>query len=236
MEGLSSGSDYGYGNGYGNGYSNGNGYGSGYGYGYGSGYGSGSGYGYGSGYGSGSGDGNGYGYGYGYGSGYGSGSGVGNGYGNGYGIGYGSGYGYGDGNSYGYGSGSGYGYGYGYGSIKTFTAFVRLAPLTAAQALSLDNAELRRVAIEALGPDRFFSELEPAVVHEDIDGIGNRRRLLRVRVPGAVKGYLQAVEVTCPTTGHVYHLGVQQNVRTCQEAVASTFGLKADEYRPVRES
>lgn len=32
------------------------------------------------------------------------------------------------------------------------------------------------------------------------------------------------------------HLGVPQNVRACQEAVASTFGLKADEYRPVRES
>jgi hypothetical protein len=113
---------------------------------------------------------------------------------------------------------------------------VRLAPLTAAQALSLDNAELRRVAIEAMGPDRFFSEARAETIHEDIDGIGNRRRLLRVSVSGARRGYLQAVEVTCPTTGHVYHLGVPQNVRACQEAVASTFGLKADEYRPVRES
>ena len=158
----------------------------------------------------------------------------------GYGVGNGYGYGYGSssGDGYGYGTDHGYGVGYGvgYGSIKTFTAFVRLAPLTAAQALSLENAEMRRVAIEAMGPDRFFSEARAETIHEDIDGIGNRRRLLRVRVSGARRGYLQAVEVTCPTTGHIYHLGVPQNVRTCQEAVASTFGLKADEYRPVRES
>ena len=169
-------------------------------------------------------------------TGYGYGSGVGDGYGDGDGSGHGNGSGYGYGYGDGYGYGSGYGSGYGHGSIKTFTAFVRLAPLTAAQALSLDNAELRRVAIEAMGPDRFFSEARAKTIHEDTDGIGNRRRLLRVSVSGARRGYLQAVEVTCPTTGHVYHLGVPQNVRTCQEAVASTFGLKADEYRPVRES
>ena len=173
---------------------------------------------------------------YGYGSGRGDGPGHGSGAGDGCGSGSGSGYGDGDGYGYGSGYGSGYGHGYGYGSIKTFTAFVRLAPLTAAQALSLNNAELRRVAIEAMGPDQFFSEARAKTIHEDIDGIGNRRRLLRVRVNGARRGYLQAVEVTCPTTGHVYHLGVPQNVRACQEAVASTFGLKADEYRPVRES
>ena len=171
---------------------------------------------------------------------------VGNGYGDGYGYGYGNGYGYGygdgDGSGYGYGSGygSGYGdgsgYGYGTGDLETFAAFVALSPVSARQALSLENAEMRRVAIEALGPDRFFSEARAKIIHEDIDGIGNRRRLLRVRVSGARRGYLQAVEVTCPTTGHIYHLGVPQNVRACQEAVASTFGLKADEYRPVRES
>ena len=82
----------------------------------------------------------------------------------------------------------------------------------------------------------FFRELHATVIHEDSDGCGNPRRLLRVPVADAETGYLQAVQVVCPTTGRVYHLGVKPTVSTCQEAVASTFGLRGDEYAPIRET
>ena len=185
----------------------------------------------------------GYGYGYGYGTGYGSGTGTGtgngygtgSGYGTGTGSGYGTGTGYGSGSGYGTGDGYGYGVGDGYGT-GVGDEYFKTVTFSARRALDLPNAELRRAVIEHIGPDRFFAELEAQIVHADIDGCGNPRRLLRVPMPDAAAGYLQAVQVICPTTGRVYHLGVESSVRTCQEAVASTFGLRAEDYSPIRET
>jgi len=114
--------------------------------------------------------------------------------------------------------------------------YLMAAPLTPERALSLPNAELRRIAIECMGPDIFFAGLKSTVIHTDTDGVGNRRRLLRVPLEDAERGYVQAVEVTCPTTGRIYHLGVEPDMITCQDAVASTFGLKGSEYQPIRET
>ena len=159
------------------------------------------------------------------------------GYGDGYG--YGSGDGYGDGAGYGSGDGDGYGDGMEQDQpfLRTYCSLAAASgTLTAAHALREENAELKRIMIEYLGPDRFFRDSNAVVVHQDIDGIGNQRRLLRIPLVEAEAGYLQAVHVVCPTTGHNYYLGVQPDVKTCQEAVASTFGLKASEYQLVRES
>jgi len=208
------------------GYGSGSGDGSGYGDGAGYGYGDGAGYGYGSGYGSG--------YGYGYGSGYGSGYGAGAGDGYGAGSGAGSGDGYGDG----YGSGycDGYGYGSGSGSFRTLFWSEIKDTLTAEWVLEEPNAEIKRELIEAMGIDQFFCQLKAIIIHTDVDGYGNPRQLLRFPIQEAEAGYLQAVRVVCPTTKRIYHLGVPAHVKTCQDAVASTFGRKGDEYHPERES
>ena len=152
----------------------------------------------------------------------------------GYGYGSGSGDGYGSGYGYGYGSGSGSGDGYGDG--RELREYMGLVDFPTALALALPNAEVRREAIQRIGPDRFFSELSPEVIHEDTDGAGNPRSLLRIPMQDAELGYLAAVRVVCPTTGRVYHLFPDQRATTCQEAVASTFGLPADQYNPERES
>lgn len=156
--------------------------------------------------------------------------------------------GYGDGYAYGccrWGDGKAYGESLNDGTcglpagtegLELWRQYVALAPLTPQQVLSLQNVELRRIAIEVKGPDWLFSAAAAQVVHEDVDGHGHPRQLLRLEMNGTIAGYLQAVKVVCPTTGRVYHLGVPPTVRTCQEAVASTFGLKPEEYRPVRES
>ena len=188
--------------------------------------------GYGSGYGYGSGSG--YGSGYGYGSGSGSGSGYGDGAGSGYGSGYGSGFGYGDGS--GVGDGSGHGYGDGYGEIRTLYWQAIKEKLQAQWVLAEPNAEIKRELIEAMGIDRFFAQLKADIFHTDIDGYGNPRKLLRFPMPEAEAGYLQAVQVVCPTTGRIYNLGVPAYIKTCQDAVASTFSKKGDEYHPERES
>lgn len=164
-------------------------------------------------------------------SGYGSGSGYGDGYGSGYGDGY------------GYGTGDGYGYGIGYGIERNETqlrSFLEQAipggGFTARMALDIHNAELKRIAIETLGPERFFLDLQSQIIHQDSDGVGNQRRLLRIPLSETEAGWVQAVHVICPTTGREYYLGVPPSVTTCQEAVASTFGLQAQEYQPVRET
>ena len=152
--------------------------------------------------------------------------------------GYGDGYGYGDGDGYGYGYGYGSGDGSGDGSGEKPKEFLNLVAnkLNAQWVLAEQNAELRRILIECMGADRFFSQLNATQVHSDIDRCGNPRALLRFKLNDAEVGYIQAVRVVCPTTGRVYHLGVPPTVKTCQEAVASTFKMNFKEYAPERES
>ena len=108
--------------------------------------------------------------------------------------------------------------------------------LDALWVLAEPNQELRRIMIEAMGADNFFRQLNPVIVHEEIDGLGHPRTVLRIKMPDTKAGYVQAVRVVCPTTGRVYHLGVSPQAKTCQEAVAETFGIKPGEYHPDRES
>lgn len=115
-------------------------------------------------------------------------------------------------------------------------ATAQAGTLTASMAMKEPNMELRRVMIESLGADRFFSQLGGKVVHTDIDGCGNPRELVRLELVDAQAGYVQAVHVICPTTGRQYYLGVPPDVETCQQAVASTFGMTAEQYKPGRET
>ena len=143
--------------------------------------------------------------------------------------------------SRGYGSGGdgydGYdGYGYGVACESYYDVAISAGVLQARHVLAEPNQELRRHLIQLLGPDKFFRGLEAVVVHADIDGCGNPRRLIRVPLRDAAKGYLQAVHVIDPTSGADYYLGVPPDVSTCQEAVANTFGLSAEDYQPERES
>ena len=166
-------------------------------------------------------------------------SGYGDGYGSGYGSGYGDGSGYGSG--YGDGSGSGYGSGDGDGSGLEGTDgmlldWIRATDIPATFALAQDNLEFKRLLIERIGAQRFFSELQARIVHTDMDGCGNPRRLLRIPVSGFAREHVLAVQVVDPSTKREYVLGVPGNMKTCQEAVAWTFGIKPEEYAPLIEA
>lgn len=56
-----------------------------------------------------------------------------------------------------------------------------------------------------------------------------------IEIPAA-REHIRAVKVTCPTTGRRYLLRVPPTVTTAHEAVAWTFRLAADEYRPTVQS
>ena len=175
-----------------------------------------------------------YGYGYGYGSGAGDGAGAGYGSGAGYGYGSGAGSGYGDA----YGEGKGWGVSRDEETLRQFWQVCAISGAYGAKECLLEkNQEMRRIMIECLGADRFFAQANAKVIHSDIDGCGNPRQLVRLRMKGAgARGHLMAVHVVCPTTKRTYYLGVHPGMKTCQEAVAITFGLKPSEYQPIRES
>jgi hypothetical protein len=105
--------------------------------------------------------------------------------------------------------------------------------MTARQVLEVENVELRRIMVARFGIDRFLTELKAEVIHTDYVE-GRERRLLQVEVERDEP--LVAVRVTCPSTGQMYLLRVSPRTRTCEEAVAWTFGLTPGNYAPVSES
>jgi hypothetical protein len=96
------------------------------------------------------------------------------------------------------------------------------------------NAELRRVMLEHYGFDRYLRDAGATRVHQD--GTGT---LWRAEFDDDQP--LVMVEVVNATpepdgTHRIYWLRVPPTVGSAREAVAWTFGLNADQYRPLRET
>ncbi len=88
--------------------------------------------------------------------------------------------------------------------------------------------------LERLGYDRFILEL--GAVPVQADGFG-----ALYRIPGDFREPFVLVHVTNSTpepdgSRKRYFLRVPPNVKTAHEAVAWTFGMRAEEYRPSRET
>lgn len=107
--------------------------------------------------------------------------------------------------------------------------------ITVEACLNERNAEISRTMVDLMG-DRFIREANAEVLDEDTDGAGMRRRLLSVAMPRDPDRVYVGVEVTCPSTGHVYILRVPPVMRTCLQAVAWTFGMSGEVYAPMVES
>jgi hypothetical protein len=96
------------------------------------------------------------------------------------------------------------------------------------------NVELRRVMLEHYGFDRYLRHAGATRVHQDGTGIlwraefDDDQPLVMVEV----------VNATPEPDGnhHIYWLRVPPTVGSAREAVAWTFGLNADQYRPLRET
>lgn len=104
------------------------------------------------------------------------------------------------------------------------------------------NQELRRIMTRLAGKN-LWDTAPLTRVHSDVDLAGNKRELLRLTLNirttntwAARQQVFQRVHVVCPSTGDEYYLAVPPTVRTCQEGVAWTFGLDADDYAPVKET
>ena len=93
------------------------------------------------------------------------------------------------------------------------------------------NAELRRVLMDQFGPSRYLLESGVTPVHTDDFGT-----LYRKTIPGDEDLVMVKVVDGTPTpdgTYKDYWLRVPPTVRTAKEAVAATWGKRAEEYNPA---
>lgn len=110
---------------------------------------------------------------------------------------------------------------------------LRPRDVSAGRILNERNAEVRRILIERKGIDRLFAECNAEVLHQDIDE-GGTRQLLRISLKGDEP--IVAVNVTCPSTGRNYILRVPPTTKSCDEAIAWTFGFDRKSYKPIIET
>ncbi|MBZ0185112.1 MAG: hypothetical protein K8F91_02595 [Candidatus Obscuribacterales bacterium] len=102
------------------------------------------------------------------------------------------------------------------------------------QILSEENAEIRRILLDMFGEERFVQESGATVIHQDKYGVlyhyafNSDEPLMMVRVRNSTP--------ELDGTYKDYYLRVPPGMTKAKEAVAWTFGLRADEYDPEHES
>jgi hypothetical protein len=113
------------------------------------------------------------------------------------------------------------------------------------EAIRLANVEQRRIAIEKLGVERVLSSLAVRKIESAEDHVLHEVQLyddeiihLRRRGSKGVREYLPArfLQVKDSTTGQRYFLRVPSGITNCKDAVAWTFGFRADEYQLQKEA
>ena len=93
-----------------------------------------------------------------------------------------------------------------------------------------ENVEARRLIQKRIGA-RFVEEVGGRFIDGSARGV-----LYEVDLPEDPERVARYVQVADPSTGREYYLRVPPAISTAEEAVAWTFGVSADEYRPAQES
>jgi hypothetical protein len=96
--------------------------------------------------------------------------------------------------------------------------------VTADDILKAPNQELKQRALKLFGYERFVAEVEMEEIHRD-----GENALLR-------KGDIVFAYVKDSSTPRRYLLRVPPNSKTVHEAIAWTFNMRPDEYRPLVET
>jgi hypothetical protein len=120
------------------------------------------------------------------------------------------------------------------------------------------NQEIKRVMLERFGVGRYITEGGATVLHRDVDKLGAPRVLYQKNIPGteetltmlhvknstpepdgSIKDYFLEIHPECRpmwlSDKNEIEIGAPQEM-TCLNAVASTFGLRGEDYNPQFES
>lgn len=114
-------------------------------------------------------------------------------------------------------------------AIRLPQNFFPVSDWTAHHILNQPNVEIHRVMLERFGETRFMDELGAQAYHQDDFGV-----LYRVDIPNDEP--LVMVNVKDPSTNRQYFLRVPPTIQTAHAAVAWTFGMTANQYKPDMET
>ena len=104
--------------------------------------------------------------------------------------------------------------------------------LTVQQIVKERNTEVRRVMRNLYGTARFLKDAGAIVISE---APTHGAKLLSFRLEGDPED-IKMLELTCPSTGSVYHERVRPEINDCMEALVSRIHVKPSEYEPVWET
>jgi len=108
--------------------------------------------------------------------------------------------------------------------------------LTAEEVLTEWNAEVRRVMLERLGPQRLMEKGNARIIDADSDA-GGIRELVEFRLNQQSRNPPRFLHCFCPSTRREYLLGVPDRIHTCHAAAAWLAGFdNPDDYQPEIET
>lgn len=96
---------------------------------------------------------------------------------------------------------------------------------TAQEVLTAKNAEIRRYLIKRIGYEKIKEDVGAELIHED-----GTSQLLKFNTGE------QYVKVKDSSTDREYLIYVPNNIKSCKQGIAWTFGLREDEYNPIIET
>ena len=94
--------------------------------------------------------------------------------------------------------------------------------------LNAKNAEVRRYLLKRLGYNKIKELVKANVIHKE-----GTSELVDITHNGVTERY---VKVKDSSTDREYLLWVANWVKTCRQAIASTFNLSEEEYNPIEET
>ena len=103
--------------------------------------------------------------------------------------------------------------------------------ITVKSIMAEKNTEVRRVMRNLYGTARFLKDAGAQVIGESK---AHRAKLLSFRLEGDPED-IRMLELTCPSTGSVYHERVRPEINDCMEALASRIRLQPSQYQPEWE-
>lgn len=90
------------------------------------------------------------------------------------------------------------------------------------------NVRIREFLLQRYGFEKFAKELNCKIIHKD-----GENELLRV---SSGEEPIMMVKVRDPSTGRFHIIRVPPTMKTCREAIAWTFGMAEEEYKPIKET
>lgn len=101
---------------------------------------------------------------------------------------------------------------------------------TAQDVTRINNATLRTEALHYYGIERFFKEMNAQLIHQE-----GKQQLLKLQWHKSEEAMMM-VKVIDSTTRTIYLLRVPPDMQTVSQAVAWTFDMSKEEYRPIKET